>query len=192
MLAAALFSRSAGAIESANSGLEFGKFWEDIQSNAIGSILASVAGLEAYINEIFVDHDKVFPDIRQDVMKELWKLYEQKKTLEKYDFALVLREGKRFDRGRSPYQDIAVLIDLRNALTHFKPEWGNEHNKHAKLSKAMKNKAARSPFFPDSEALFPRAWASHGTTRWAVDSVVSFVRDFEQLAGLPSRLALFE
>ena len=199
LLSAALFSRTAGAIESANAGRAFGDFWENIQANAIAAVLTSVAALEAYANELFVDHAEVFPQLRLDIMAKLWELYEQKPILEKYDFALLLRQGNAFDRGASPYQDIAALIRLRNALTHYKrnalthykPEWSNEQVEHAKVSHALKNRAVASSFFPVTDSLFPRAWASHGTTRWGVRSVVSFVLDFEQRASLKSRIAPF-
>ena len=209
LLSAALFSRTAGAIESANAGRAFGDFWENIQANAIAAVLTSVAALEAYANELFVDHAEVFPQLRLDIMAKLWELYEQKPILEKYDFALLLRQGNAFDRGASPYQDIAALIRLRNALTHYKrnalthykPEWSNEQVEHAKVSHALKNRAkvshalknraVASSFFPVTDSLFLRAWASHGTTRWAVRSVVSFVLDFEQRASLKSRIAPF-
>lgn len=191
LLSAALFSRTAGAIETANAARELGEFWEQIQAFAIAAVLTSVAALEAYANELFVDHLQVFPDIRPDVMAKLWELYEQKPILEKYDFALLLRKGSPFDRGASPHQDVAALLKLRNALTHYKPEWSNEQVEHAKVSKVLQNRAVTSPFFPRSESLFPRAWASHGTVCWAVHSSVSFLRDFEQRAVLESRVAPF-
>ena len=191
ILSAALFSRNAGSIESAHAGQAFGEFWEDIQSNSIASVLTSVAALEAYANELFVDYAKVFPELRLEVMAKLWELYEQKPILEKYEFALILRQGPAFDRGAPLYRDISALIKLRNALTHYKPEWSHEQAEHAKVSGVIKGKACASPFFPPSESLFPRAWASHGSTQWSVRSVVSFILDFEKRSGIESRFAPF-
>jgi hypothetical protein len=188
LLAAAMFSRAAGALESLNTGQPFGEFWMDIQANAIGAIFTSVAGLEAFANELFVDHATVFPDIRPEVMAKLWELYEQKRTLEKYEFALLLRHGNPFHAGRSTYQNIDVLIKLRNALTHFKPEWSDQAVEHAKLSKYLQPRIKPSPFFPKNEPLFPRAWAGHSSTQWAIRAVVSFILEFETSAKLPSRL----
>jgi hypothetical protein len=191
ILSAAMFSRAAGAIETANAEKAFGDFWEDIQANAIATILTSVAALEGYANELFVDHAEVFPELRLDIMTKLWELYEQKPILEKYDFALLLRQGSAFDRGAPPHQDIAALIKLRNALVHYKPEWSNEQVEHAKVSNALKNRAVKSSYFSTNDSLFPRAWVSHGTTCWAVKSVISYIYDFEQRASLKSRLAPF-
>jgi hypothetical protein len=186
-----MFSRSAGRVELANAGQPFGAFWEELQSHAVATVLTAIAGLEAYANELFVDHPQVFPNIRADVMGKLWELYEQKATIDKYEFALFLLQASRLDRGANPFQDVKALIALRNALVHYKPEWSDEQVEHAKISKLLAGRAAASPFFLTTEPLFPRAWASHGSTRWAVSSVVAFIQTFETQARLASRLQPF-
>jgi hypothetical protein len=192
LLSAAYFSRSAGAIENANVDKEFGDFWEEIQTQAIATILTSVAGLEAYANELFVDHTQIFPEIRSEVMQKLWDLYELKPTIEKFEFALLLLNKPSINRSDALYQDIDVLIKLRNALTHYKPEWIDQQTAHAKLSKQLTYRASRSQYFPKSEPLFPRAWICHGTTKWAVSRISDFILYFEKQAAIPSRLAMFE
>ena len=91
------------------------------------------------------------------------------------------------DRGAGSYQDIKVLIELRNALTHFKPEWMNEADEHAKISAKLFSKIEGGPFLLTSELLFPRRWAGHSCTSWAVNSALAFAKDFERLAGLPAK-----
>lgn len=191
LLSAASFSRAAASIEEANAGRLFGEFWEGILAQSTATVLISVAALEAYANELFVDHAKIFPDLRIEVMAHLWELYEQKPPLEKYEFAILLKKGQPLERGTSPYRDVAALVKLRNALTHFKPEWEDQQVQHAKVSSLLKGKFISSPFMPSTEALFPKAWASHGCTSWAVRSVVDFIFEFERRADLPSRLSPF-
>ena len=191
LLSAASFSRAAGAIEAANAGKPFGEFWEEILAQSTAGVLTAVAALEAFANELFVDHAKIFPDLRVEVMARLWELYEQKPPLEKYEFALLLKQGQAFDRGASPYRDVSALIKLRNALTHFKPEWEDQQVAHAKVSAILKGKFPTSPFLPQIEPLFPKAWASHGCVSWAVRSVVGLILEFENRANLPSRIAPF-
>ncbi|PZQ76038.1 MAG: hypothetical protein DI563_08000 [Variovorax paradoxus] len=191
LLAGALFSRAVGAIEAANRGRPFGPFWDELQPNAVATIFATVAGLEAYANELFVDHEKVFPELRSDVMAKMWELYEQKPTLEKLDLALYLLRLPPLDQSSSPYQDVSVLIRLRNALTHFKPEWSDQQVEHAKLSRNLAHKAVLSPFLPKSESLFPRGWMSHGTTSWAVRSAVGLITVMEQRGVQSGRIAQF-
>jgi hypothetical protein len=107
--------------------------------------------------------------------------------LDKFDFALLLLRKPILVRGVRPSQDIKVLVDLRDALIHFKPEWEHEAVTHKKLSKALHSKTKGSPFFSKSELLFPRRWASHSCTIWAVRSAVDFSKKFEQRAGLPAK-----
>lgn len=45
------------------------------------------------------------------------------KTLDKYDIFLELIGGEPFDKGKYPYQDADVLIDVRNKLVHYEPKW---------------------------------------------------------------------
>jgi hypothetical protein len=187
LLAAAHFSRQVGALERENSGQQFGAFWEIIFYNATACIFATVASLEAYANELFSDRNTLFPEYSSELMDNLWGTYEQKPILEKFEFALLLLRKPKIDRGAQPYQDIKVLIDLRNALTHFKPEWISEADEHAKISAKLEPKIQGSPFLATSELLFPRRWAGHSCTSWATNSAIAFAKDFERLAGLPAK-----
>jgi len=121
LLSAAFFSRRLGELESENAGKQFGAFWDEIFAQSSAVVFAAVAALEAYANEMFIDHSEVFPELRDEVMAKLWELYEQKPPLEKYEFALLLKQSTQLDKGSSPYQDVAALIRLRNALTGSAP-----------------------------------------------------------------------
>ncbi|MEN8260512.1 MAG: hypothetical protein ABFS02_07985 [Pseudomonadota bacterium] len=189
---AASFSRCVGELEAEHSGKEFGEFWRDIFANSTAAVFASIAALESYANELFIDHERVFPEIRIEVMAKLWELYEQKPPLEKFEFALLLKKGRNFEHGASPYQDVAALVKLRNGLIHFKPEWFSEQEEHTKLSSLLQYRAVLGPFFPKTEPLFPRGWASHATVAWAVRSVFDFIVEFEQRAQIGVRMGMFE
>lgn len=187
MLAAARFSREVSQLEQLHREEEFGPFWETIFHFATACVLASVASLEAYANELFSDRETLFPDYPPDLLHNLWETYEQKPILEKFEFALLLLRKSAFDRGARPYQDVKVLIDLRNALTHFKPEWMNEADEHARMSRKLDSKIEGSVFLQASERLFPRRWASHSGTKWAVQSALAFAEQFEANAVLPRK-----
>jgi hypothetical protein len=188
---ACIFSKHVQALERGNHGKEFGAFWEDILAHASASVLLTVAALESYVNELFADHETNFPGIRTDVLVKLWESHELKSILDKYDLALLLCQAGSLDRGISPTQDVTLLIRLRNALIHFKPEWFNEQQEHAKLSSQLTDRFLPSAFFSISEPIFPRRWATHGCTAWAIKSAISFVETFEVQAGLPKRLEQF-
>ena len=191
MLAAARFSREVGMLENQNSGQQFGAFWEGVLHHATACVLTSVASLEAYANELFSDRTTLIPEYSPALMHNLWENYDQKPILEKYEFALLLFRKSSMDRGARPYQDIKILIELRNALTHFKPEWMDEADEHAKISAKLAYKIEGSPFLPTSELLFPRRWACHSCTMWAVSSAIAFAKHFENLVGhLPAKYAV--
>lgn len=192
LFSACSFSRRVRELEEQNSGQKFGSFWEDILANATATVLLTVAALESYVNEIFADHEANFQGVRTEVLVKLWDVYETKPLLDKVDLVLLLREKGSIDRSRSPAQDVGLLIKLRNALTHFKPEWFDEQEEHAKLSAQLSGRFLSSSFFSDIEPIFPRGWASHGCTAWAVESVVSFIREFEKQGDLQRRLEKFE
>jgi hypothetical protein len=139
-----------------------------------------------------VDHAAVFPELKPVVMAKLWELFEQKPILEKFEFALVVKGGPAFDRGASPYQDVAAVIRLRNGLIHFKPEWLSAQEEHAKLSRILAHRATLGPFFHTSEPLFPRGWASHATVQWVIRSSLDFLLAFEKHAGIQARIEKFK
>jgi hypothetical protein len=187
MLAAARFSREVRQLEEQHKEEQFSEFWESILHHATACVLTTVASLEACANELFSDRSSLFPDYSPELMNNLWETYEQKPILQKFEFALLLLRKPVMDSGAGSYQDIKVLIELRNALTHFKPEWMNEATEHAKISAKLVSKIDGGPFLPASELLFPRRWAGHSCTSWAVSSAIAFANDFERLAGLSAK-----
>ncbi|TFW09446.1 hypothetical protein E4K72_05885 [Oxalobacteraceae bacterium OM1] len=192
LLSAASLSRRVGELETKHANEELGEFWRDIFASACGAVFAATASLESYANELFIDHATVFPELREEVMVKLWELFEQKPILEKFEFALLIKNGEPFERGISPYQDVGAIIRLRNGLIHFKPEWFSAREEHAKLSSHLKHRATLSPFFPSSEPLFPQGWTSHATVAWVVKSVLKFFLDFERRANVGPRMGTFK
>jgi hypothetical protein len=190
LLSAALFSRATKALEVKHQGEPLGEFWEDVLAQATAAVFTSVAGLESYANELFADHQWMFPTIRSDLVKALWDVYERKTLLEKFDLALTLQQLPPLDRKAQSFQDADLLIRLRNSLVHFKPEWEDERVKHDRLSAELLKRFPSSPFTPGAP-LFPMAWASHACTAWAVTSVLTFIQEFETAAKLPARIDKF-
>jgi hypothetical protein len=190
MLGAARFSRSVGEIESKHAGEQFGEFWDEILQLSSACVFASVAALEAYANELFFDRAKNFPGFSSPLLDRLWETFERKSLTEKFEFALLLRSKPLMNANTSPYKDIAALVALRNGLIHFKPEWDDEATRHEDLSNLLRGRFAPSPFLSE-RLLFPRRWATHSCTKWAVESCLAFCEEFERLAGLDPRLNPF-
>ena len=134
LLAAARTSRNVGEIERANAGKEFGEFFEEMIGYSVACVTSAVAGLEAYVNELFADRAKYMASVQAEIADRLWELSEQRSILDKFDSALVALGSPQLDRGIRPTQDVVALVRLRNGLVHFKPEWDDERRAHATLS----------------------------------------------------------
>ena len=112
--------------------------------------------------------------------------------MDKFDVACALLGLPKLTRGVRLAQDIIALVRLRNAITHFKPEWDNEDAAHADLSTLLRDRFSGSPFLTSDKRMFPLRWMTHPGTRWAVEATVAFLRSFENASGLNSKLDGFE
>jgi hypothetical protein len=160
----------------------------DIQNRArvTNAVLSAVAFLEAAINEVFDDvadgHpgyvDPLTAECRRQ-MKGLWgESMERRPVQEKYQLALLCCQTAVFDRGKQPYQDVDLLIRLRNRLTHARAQTRSTGDED-KLEEALKGKFSPSrlmeksgnPYFPDHCLGAPCA-------TWAVQAATEFANEF--------------
>jgi hypothetical protein len=190
ILGAAHLSRGLASLEQSNPSRPSGNEFDERFGISVSCIFLAVASVEAYVNEIFSDRKDHFSLHDQNLLGLLWVEYESTKTIDKFDLALRLRNGNALDRGSSSVQSLDRLILLRNALTHFKPEWSYEAEKHAQLCKRLGGYVRCSPWLPD-ESVFPYAWAHSGSTAWAIMTVTRFVSEFSAAAGIQNRLEPF-
>lgn len=191
LYAAALFSRTVGAMEAAHKGKPLGSFFDEIYAHASPCIIMAVAGIEAYANQIFADRASIFGHFDQELLEGMWDKWAERQlsALEKFRFAYQLGGLPPLNAGAAPYQDVTALFELRNALTHFKPEWSNARNTHEKVEKKLATALSRSPFYPATEPLFPIAWATHQSTKWAVSSCIELIDVVSTALGRDSKLA---
>ena len=190
LFAACRLSARVKQIEAENAGQPFGEFWEEILQCSLGVAMLSVAALESYANEMYFEGAVLKPGINAAAAAELSEIVDKEQILRKYAIALAITSAKRMDMGTSNVQNAAVLIRLRNAVVHFRPEWFDDQDEHGKLSKQLASKFQPSPFLPN-EPIFPRAWASHSFTVWALKSTVAFLDHFHFEAALPTPIEQF-
>lgn len=120
--AAAKFSVKVGEIEANNPILELGPPWDEAFSYAAPCVISAAAGVEAYANQIFADRLTRFSKFPADILDDMWAEWiEKKPALEKLQMALRMQGVAELPRGATPYQSVAAVIALRNALVHFKP-----------------------------------------------------------------------
>lgn len=190
LFAACRFSARVGQIESDNVGQPLGSFWDEILQNSLGVATLTVAALESYANEMYFEGAILKPGINPSAVEELAEIVDKETILRKFAIALSVSAGKRLDNGNALTQNAAALIRLRNAVVHFRPEWFGERGKHEKLSKVLDHRFTPSIFF-QNEAIFPRAWASHSFTVWALRTTVGFIDHFYSELGYASPLEQF-
>jgi hypothetical protein len=166
----------------------------------IGSLLSSVACLEAAINEVFADaadaeiaHRQGLDERTIDLLARIWNGVLSRRLsytiLEKYECALDLAAKAPFDKGARPYQDVDRLIQLRNALVHYKPDshiaggvlaTGEIHS----IERILKGSFSTNPYMADGNPFFPDRVLSHGCAKWAAEGVFAFVTEFSRRMGL--------
>lgn len=190
LISACRYSNRIKCIEIENKGQPFGDFWEEVLQHSLAVCTLTVASLEGFVNEVYFEGGILKSTVNDSASIELSEILERESILRKYSVALSLVSGKRLDMGEAITQNISALIKLRNAIVHFCPEWMEEQDKHEKLSKLLEHKFHQSEFLA-GEPIFPRAWASHSFSVWAISSTINFIDYFYNEISQPSVLDPF-
>lgn len=155
----------------------------------IGAITGSVAFLEAAINEIYKDaadeHQSYLISLSQEKLEKLrliWELTEGRNKhvniLDKYQFALKYLGHEPIECGRVLLENAQLVIELRNALIHYKPEtgWSGDQSKfEAKLARKLIGKYSTNKLFEGAgNRFFPDHCLGYGCCMWTIDSVKGF------------------
>jgi hypothetical protein len=178
--AAVTFRDHVASIEQSHAGQPFGPFFEDIRSYGSACIMSAAASLEALINELFIDPYGPLRKQLEDFETDFWgpRGIERKRPLEKYQIALRMLGYPKLEQDAQPYRDAWALIELRNALVHFKPTWDPERQRNVDLTDVLRNKYELSPF-PDTGADFVTMRSmSAGCMSWVTQTVFAFVQEF--------------
>lgn len=158
------------------------------RGEAINSIIFSATALEAFINErsewaaqmcdFAPQPDAVvaFANVMQDAEKARASIQS------KYQLARWVLTGQAYDQGANPYQDFAVLVDLRNSLLHLKP-WPAVMKKLAgkNVLLAQNYDALESIIGGWTLLLHTREMAT-----WAAHSAIQFIAEFLSSVQQPS------
>jgi hypothetical protein len=196
--AACLFAKQARTIEVERAGTT--EFSPEHRASILASIFFSVAFLEASVNELFTDaydgHLRRLEGLKDEaveLMRDMWSQgiprTARYSVLEKYAIALSLARRKPMNKGRAPWQPTAVLIQLRNALIHYEPEWiqaeatGTQEQAH-KLAKALRGRFAPNPLTGAGNPYYPDKVLGHGCAEWAVSTSKDFVDAFADRLGI--------
>ncbi len=191
---AAFFSRTAARIEKDYDNNLTDDVKIEYKAVVISSIFSAVSFLESTINEFFWKSSESPQEMEKSIGKDnvqllsrLWNLKIPRTArysiLEKYEIALGILGKKPFDKDRSPYQDVALLIKIRNSLIHFEPEWVKDEEKQ-KMEKMLSSRFSDSPLVEKTSLYFPHRCLGHGCSEWAVNNSIKFSDEFCKNIGI--------
>lgn len=199
---AAFFSREAAKIEDCFKTNCVRSSYASHKGYVIGAIFFAVSFLEASINELYCDANEKHPDMLQgldrtlvSLMSKMWNRgiprTARYSILEKYEIVLDLANIGTFKKSEKPYQDIKLLVELRNALVHYEPEniAGDGDNDLSniephKFEKHLKRKFEINPLTGAGNPFYPDKCLGHGCAEWAVNSAVAFTDLFFSKIGI--------
>jgi hypothetical protein len=152
--------------------------FEEIRSYVSACIMSTAASLEALINELFIDPNRALRPMLSDFETEFRGKggIEKWPILCKYQKALRMLGQPLLEPGAKPFQHASALIQLRNALVHYKPNWDPAKNKKVKLINALKGKFPCSPFANHNADFVAMQCMSAGCCEWAVGTALTFLR----------------
>ncbi|WP_428309043.1 hypothetical protein [Immundisolibacter sp.] len=191
-------------IEDAESQLEWPQPQNDANlGHAAASVTLAAAALEAAVNEVYlraVDQSfSAFPKLNRAevrLLAELWEVVESSRaqTIKKHELALAALNKPEISRGTSVSQDAASLLELRDLLMHFKPEWEDELDRHRKVEGRLRGKFAENQLSARATGRmlwFPGRCLGAGCAIWAVQSASRYHEEFVESLGATSVLPPF-
>lgn len=110
--------------------------------------MSAAASLEALINEAFMDP---FGPLRRklpDFERSFWgsSRIDRQRPLEKYQIALDMLGLSRLDERGSHFRNTWALLQLRNALVHYKPAWDPDRKRKVEIVEILADRYEPSPY----------------------------------------------
>ena len=181
----------AGQIESAHTGES--RFSIEHRGYVLSSIIASVAFLEAMVNELYQDaadghasYVGSLPAESRRLMADLWRVGEGERlgAIAKCEM-LVSFAGASLDRGGQIYENAKLAVAARNTIVHFRPEdRSSDFEAHA-MEKRLRGR------FPDNALMagsgnpwWPDHALGHGVAVWAHRSIKALADHVSDAIGI--------
>jgi hypothetical protein len=164
---------------------------------AIGAIVLSASALEAAANEFYQDAaDRHLPALGKaapvaELIVQTWDTVERSSILRKYEWFLQLAGCAPMHRGDAEFRAAGDVVELRNALVHFKPEWSSDLKRNQKLEARLIGKFAHNRLSMPGQHFIPYRGLGHGSGVWAVRAIQRFVDGFYSVLSAPSRFESF-
>lgn len=173
----------AGQIEVAHLGRS--KFSIEHRAHVVSSIVASVGFLEAMVNELYQDavdghgadaYVTSLPAGCRQAMVDFWQATafgRSVETIEKYERLFEFARAAMLDRGGQLYEDVGIVIRLRNIIVHYLPEnlsaAAEAHDMERRCR--TKNFAENALMVDSGNPWWPDKALGYGCAKWAHRSV---------------------
>jgi hypothetical protein len=163
---------------------------------ALVSLVFAEASLEAFLNEsieLALDHshDPKEPQIASS-FAQLMPDFERSGLESKFQLAHWILTGNPYEKGAQPYQDFLLLMRVRNALLHYKPDPPLEIPGEGQLTAgshsnnvldSLRSKNILADFQPGVQASWTAFVSTKAVAEWACKAASHMVLDF--LSKLP-------
>jgi hypothetical protein len=179
----------AREIEAAHAGES--RFSFEHRGHVLSSIIASAAFLEAMVNELYQDaaDGHAAPDAYvtplstscQRLMADLWRATAEGRlgTIQKYEMLLAFADAPPLVRGGQTYEDATLVLRLRNAILHYRPEDRSAQDEAHAMEKRLRGKfpdnalmtGSGNPWWPDHALGYGAAAWAHRSVRALADHV---------------------
>ena len=187
------FAESAAEIESEDAGeIPTEEKWR-YRAYVTAAVLSAAGFLEASINELYLELQKVTNSEDSHLRHELallvsaWPQIVSSPVLEKYQIALSVTDADPYNQDASPYADAESLMRMRAALLSYGSDWTDSRGRRHVLEERLKDSFPPSPLVSQHRPWFPDRCLSAGCAKWAVMTVQVFANDFYKRMALPGR-----
>lgn len=99
------------------------------------------------------------------------------------EIGLRIATGKAVEKGAQPWQDFHLLRRIRNSLAHYSPEWESSRSEPIRVLESVRI-TRRFPLKEECSR-WDEKFLTADCAAWAVQTAVSMIRFFYDLAGLP-------
>jgi hypothetical protein len=194
---AALFARDCARLEEEHTWPATEEVLLRHGTAAVSAVMLAVAGLEATANEIHLDaldrNRKALGKAAEAAqsIEELWDTIEQRPVLRKFNWFLTLAGVVPMKKDTQPYMAAADLVELRNALVHYRPEWSHSMKRSPKLEARLRGKFPLNRLSMPDQFFIPYRCLGYGCAKWAVETARALLREFYSRLEVEASIDLF-
>lgn len=179
----------AHEVETATATSSNGDRYTEIEPHVLIAVMMSAAAIEAAANEIIKDYldrpsEFSLTAARIALLKQTFTERAGNPRQKFKQISLVL--DRKPDTSAHVWNELSLLIALRNMLMHFKPRWDHEPSPD-EFTTILARIGGANLFHAGPPPIFPRAAMTYGCSKWAVQTVLAFTAHYAAHLGIKDR-----